>query len=188
MDGNNELLQSNDARKWAEAFAKSFPQVMPSEGRNTYADDSVVGLMEGWFANAMFAQEQVDEKAAADLLRQSSDEIEPPTDGKYVVFKRHDWDDMKARMATPGGNLILPHPLRVLMDKAVTDGSVIRRQDMFSPPALDAYANSIMVAVTAMMVDPGGYNTALVERLTKVADYFHRQAIAAWETERKLPD
>lgn len=79
-----------------------------------------------------------------------------PKDDKYVVFKMD-------------GTL-------------VEDAVVIRRQDLFAPPALDSYANSISIA--AMMLEPGEQRL----KMQDVADYFHAQAVASWETERKLPD
>lgn len=89
-------------------------------------------------------------------------------DEKYVVFKRSDLAG-------------LPFPEHI---QAVPDAVVMRRQDVFSPPALDAYANGIQVALTickALFIEPP-------EGLQEKADYFHQQAVAAWEADRKIPD
>lgn len=95
-------------------------------------------------------------------------------DEKYVVFKRDEWEQY---FRTQGASILV----------AVEDAVVIRRQDVFAPPALDAYANSISVAVEALQ-GREGVDTALIAKLLKVADYFHSQAQTAWITERKLPD
>jgi hypothetical protein len=96
---------------------------------------------------------------------------------KYVVAKTEDfdrwWDDVGYGM--PDLNVI-------------PDAVVIRRQDIFAPPALDAYANGIRVAIEAMKSDNAGYNDKVVERLEDIAQYFHEQALLAWETDRKVPD
>jgi len=101
-------------------------------------------------------------------------------DSKYVVFKRDDyvnWFNSFPERAMPNG----PGPY------ALEDAVVIRRQDVFAPPALDAYANSIRVALSmAMPSDEAGINIAA--RLAEIADYFHEQATLSWDTERKLPD
>lgn len=100
-------------------------------------------------------------------------------DSKYVVFKREDflaWFALRSHGVDLGD-----------MPPALEDAVVIRRQDVFAPPALDAYANNIQSAVEAIKatgVEPHG----LAERLTEIADYFHDQASEAWLTVRKLPD
>lgn len=90
-------------------------------------------------------------------------------DEKYIVFKRVD---------NTGGINIYGEPLE--------DAVVIRKQDVFAPPALDAYANSIMVVIEALKVT--GSEPGLVPRLQKIADYFRAQAEDAYDMQRKLPD
>lgn len=100
---------------------------------------------------------------------------------KYVVFKREDWD---AHRDQPG---CMPEDLEV------DDAVVIRRQDVFAPPALDAYANLITAAL-AVAQDVSGHIPGVdeepgsVKRLREIADYFHEQAALAWDTHRELPD
>ena len=66
----------------------------------------------------------------------------------------------------------------------VDDAVVIRRQDVFAAPALDAYANSILTAVELL---PRDHPAAL--RLRAVANFFHLQASKSWQTpNRKIPD
>lgn len=66
----------------------------------------------------------------------------------------------------------------------VEDAVVIRRQDKFAPPALDAYANAITTVIEA-----GNLALPARQRLQVVADYFHDQAAKSWsEPMRKLPD
>lgn len=97
------------------------------------------------------------------------------SNGKYVVFKRSDWELHKSQ---PG---CMPESL------AVEDAVVIRCQDVFAPPALDAYANAISVALeldAACTTEPNPRAT----QLRAIADYFHEQAVLSWDTDRKLPD
>jgi hypothetical protein len=65
----------------------------------------------------------------------------------------------------------------------VPDAVVIRRQDVFAPPALDAYANAITV-----VIESGCLAIEDRRRLQGVADYFHDQAAKSWSEQRKLPD
>jgi len=68
----------------------------------------------------------------------------------------------------------------------VEDAVVIRRQDIFAPPALDAYANAIQTCIEVLCngTKPSGRTL----ELQAVADYFHDQAAKAWTEQRKLPD
>jgi len=71
----------------------------------------------------------------------------------------------------------------------VEDAVVIRRQDVFAPPALDAYANAIQCVVEAMSTQASEPRTfQLMGRLQYIADYFHEQAAKSWSEQRKLPD
>lgn len=112
---------------------------------------------------------------------------EPPIDHKYIVFKRKEFMDWW-ECSSVGGSEHLSHGRVVQSPDSLPDAVVIRRQDLFSPPALDAYCNGIQIAVEALKADSAGYNSKLVERLEGLARYFHAQATAAWETERKMPD
>lgn len=102
-------------------------------------------------------------------------------DSKYVVFKREEWEREAA------GHF--PEP--------VPDAVVIRRQDAFAPPALDAYANSMLTVVETMVeivkgLPEGEARTRLqtqIDALNETSHYFHEQAVASWEQDdRKLPD
>lgn len=106
---------------------------------------------------------------------------ELPVDTKYIVFKREDFLRVMQEI-TPG-----PHTIRAVADEALVDAVVIRRQDVFAPPALDSYANSIITAIGIVEETIGGAN-GLTGRLQGVADYFHNQAVASYHTNRKLPD
>jgi len=99
-----------------------------------------------------------------------------PKDDKYIVFKREDWvQDNSTERLTP-----------------VKDAIVIRRQDCFAAPALDAYANCIMATLELMKKAPPSISMWAEEnmkRLQEIADYFHLQASAAWQAaNRKIPD
>lgn len=93
-------------------------------------------------------------------------------DHKYVVFKRKDWDSYMN-----GGPL----------PQILTDATVIRGQDVFAPPALDAYSNAILCTVEALTLKDA-IETPLVTNLRKVSEYFHERAVDSWNTNRKFPD
>lgn len=113
---------------------------------------------------------------------------------KYVVFKVHEFLNFLNKVnslidngwAHDGGEI---H--KWMEDILIDDAVVIRRQDVFSPPAFDAYANSIMVTIEALKargITHEGNNPSMVDRLGGIADYFHAQADMAWDTDRKIPD
>lgn len=99
-------------------------------------------------------------------------------DEKYIVFKRADYDRVLLTFAAGRGELAM------LGEIEVPDAVVMRRQDVFSPPALDAYANGIQVALTICKA----VGVEAPEGLQEKADYFHEQSAEAWLTERKIPD
>jgi hypothetical protein len=68
----------------------------------------------------------------------------------------------------------------------IEDAVVIRRQDIFAPPALDAYANAITCVVEVLT--NGTVPTGRTLALQDIADYFSDQAAKAWTEQRKLPD
>lgn len=99
-------------------------------------------------------------------------------DSKYMTFKRDELEKWMANNPSPG----LPSP--------VPDAVVIRRQDAFAPPALDAYANAIM-CVIEVLSPMSAEDEALYDKLgdlQDISDYFHAQASVSWDAERKLPD
>lgn len=114
-------------------------------------------------------------------------------DSKYLVWKRNEMEKWMSERATEG----LPSP--------VPDAVVIRRQDIFAPPAFDAYANAIQCVIEALLKVSGELEEPMskvpeffpattftpqevAKRLQDVADYFHAQASIAYDSERKLPD
>jgi hypothetical protein len=125
-------------------------------------------------------------------------------DNKYMVFKRSEFYEMMGRLALPPYNgqtstgrkeragahwdcaPIAANIQEVAERTCVPDAVVIRRQDVFAPPALDAYANAIATAVEVMKVSMGFEDQAAL--LMGVADYFSDQAAKAWQERRKLPD
>lgn len=98
-------------------------------------------------------------------------------DGKYVVFKREEWRQWIDEW---------PEVDPEAEPAALEDAVVIRRQDVFAPPALDAYANAIQTCVEVLC--NGTSPSGRAADLQKIADYFHTQAQLAWDTVRKLPD
>jgi hypothetical protein len=100
---------------------------------------------------------------------------------KYMVLKREDV------------NMMSEESQASLTRLEVDDAVVIRRQDAFAPPALDAYANLITAAIQVSQdfsshIPGVDQEPPSVIRLREIADYFHEQAALAWDTHRKLPD
>ena len=113
---------------------------------------------------------------------------------KYVVFKTGEFVNLleKTNSLIDGGWAYDGGDLNKWVEEIMIDDAVvIRRQDVFSPPAFDAYANSIMVTIEALKargITHEGNNPSMVDRLGSIADYFHAQADMAWDTDRKIPD
>lgn len=93
------------------------------------------------------------------------------TDTKYIVFQRH------------GGSLYN----RI---HAIPDAVVIRMQDQFAGPAMHAYADQILLAIT--LLESFHANPDQIKRLYEIADYFHERASQADDIKAsgkaKLPD
>lgn len=112
-------------------------------------------------------------------------------DEKYIVIKRNDvqWRDAHGDDAKTGKPF---DRYATITDQMVLhDAAVIRTQDAFSGPALDAYANAIGVAIVAMKkVRPINVEEweEQIANLQRSADYFHERAVEAHQTEGKLPD
>jgi hypothetical protein len=118
---------------------------------------------------------------------------------KYIVFKREEFYQLMGDLALPpyfpipgsdegavGMDWDCAPIAEYIQAKAeateIEDAVVIRRQDAFAPPALDAYANGIRLA-TSLAPQNG-----LTKELNAKADYFHEQAVLSWDAVRKLPD
>lgn len=109
---------------------------------------------------------------------------------KYIVFKLEEFKEflLKAHTLIDCGWAHDGGDLEKWVDHImVSDAVVIRRQDVFAPPALDTYANSILATVEALKTSASP-DTGLICRLTGISDYFHDQATTAWDEVRKLPD
>lgn len=98
---------------------------------------------------------------------------------KYITFKREDWEAMPDSIRN-----IYQNTLDTMAKKEIMDAVVIRKQDAFAGPALHTYAGSIGVAARAI----GELAPSTRDRLQKIADYFHGQAVEADELQGKLPD
>jgi hypothetical protein len=96
-------------------------------------------------------------------------------DNKYVVFKREDWE--KECKVTVFAHLT-----------PVDDAVVIRLQDQFAPPALDAYANNIQMVIEGLLATGSPPSSILMADLQRAADYFHNAAQESWGIKRKMPD
>jgi|SRR5688572_12790160 len=131
-------------------------------------------------------------------------EHEELTHQKYIVFKWAEFYEMMGKLALPpyygqtssgrqekAGAHWDCAPIAQLIKKvaeeyALGDAVVIRRQDIFAAPALEAYANAItcVIDVLTNQSDPSGKSMDLRD----IADYFHEQAEKSYEGQRKLPD
>lgn len=126
---------------------------------------------------------------------------------KYIVFKWSDFYEMMGKLALPpyfgqtssgrkemAGKHWDCAPIAEEIDKtakqyALDDAVVIRRQDVFAAPALEAYANAIQCLIEAIDLVP--YDADLdksKQSLRDIADYFHDQADRSYMIQRKLPD
>ena len=107
-------------------------------------------------------------------------------DNKFIVFNR---DEFTKALYSEEMKLALN-----VMPLSLDDAVVIRRRDVFAPPALDAYANNIVSTIEALKTIKDRVGklplsiTITIDRLQEIADYFHAQANLAWQENRKLPD
>lgn len=104
-----------------------------------------------------------------------------PLPDKYVVVKKVDFDAWRETHDATGTPVV-----RSLESKMLNDAVVIRLQDVFSRPAFDAYAASILVALE--LTKPTPENKETREHLQALADYFHTMAERAAHTRHKIPD
>lgn len=108
-------------------------------------------------------------------------------DGKYKVFKTETIDELLlafSKRLTPE----VGEALNNLLSAEIPDAVVIRRQDVFAPPALDAYANAILTGVEIAKHSGADIDNERVAALSEVATFFHEQAVLSWNTNRKFPD
>jgi hypothetical protein len=108
-------------------------------------------------------------------------------DGKYRVLKTEEWEKYREDVS------ISMDPDYIMPDDPpfLDDCVVIRRQDVFAAPALDAYANAITVAISVMEASygPEDIQPNNIQSLRNLADFFHEEAEKAWhENGKKLPD
>lgn len=95
-------------------------------------------------------------------------------DEKYVVFKREEFLEWTSNTTTP--------------PPVLSDAVVIRTKDVFAAPALEMYANGILVAIHTARTSYTELPSR-IERLQAIADYFHSRATEAWERgDKVLPD
>jgi hypothetical protein len=108
----------------------------------------------------------------------NGDHVDPD---KYIVFRRDEFIDL----ASPQAMNIQTAEVRFekLLAQAIPDAVVIRRQDYFASPALNAYASCIAIAARLMEHDP-----VKQQELLDIADYFHQQAELSGDEAWKTPD
>lgn len=103
--------------------------------------------------------------------------VEPlDSDDKYITFKREEFLEKTNPSAMNMATAEIHR--QELLDLALPDAVVIRRQDLFASPALATYSSCIsLVAVFNKRDD-----------LLAIADYFQRQSELAAEEGWKIPD
>ena len=109
-------------------------------------------------------------------------------DGKYVVFKREDWQKGWEELISKDNLVTWDFP-----PEQVEDAVVIRRQDIFAPAALYGYAHAVLTARD--ILEWGSSESELdeldslaLDSLTELADYFASQADLATKEQSKVPD
>lgn len=109
--------------------------------------------------------------------------VKPVKDEKYIVFNREKF-------------LFMMKVIEQRWDETIVidDAVVIRKQDVFAPPALEAYSNAIQCVIEALEHTQKEYGVAdpeLAKQIVKlrlIADYFKAQADDAYDFQRGLPD
>lgn len=102
----------------------------------------------------------------------------PDTEGKYVVFKRDEFDLWAAGyleyLEETGDGEALPRQLQ--------DCVVIRHDDVFAPTAFYSYAGVVQGTIEVLNATA---DTSNVEKLREIADFFTAQAERAELTPNK---
>lgn len=109
-----------------------------------------------------------------------------PHDNKYFVISKRELSRLQDN-ADRGQAGTAKDILHALYANQIDDAIVIRKQDVFAPPALDAYANAIQCVIEAVK-EVDGYDPKKIKTLQRIADYFRMQAEDAYDMKRKLPD
>lgn len=99
----------------------------------------------------------------------------PDTEGKYVVFKREEWNEFEEKHVGPVAIQDLPRQL--------SDCVVIRHDDVFAATAFYSYAGAVTGAMEVMDHFPGAKE--LEGQLRDTADFFMAQAERAELTPNK---
>lgn len=111
-----DLVGETDARKWASAFAATFPHVL-KEGQGVVND--VEGLMLGWFANAIeagrFAESKKADEEWTDLLDQAGFFELKPGDTLVLHYNRPYMGASEAREIVARFNEHLPNNKLVIV-------------------------------------------------------------------------
>ncbi len=110
---------------------------------------------------------------------------------KYAVFKREDVQEaFKAELGKPLEQTTVSTIYAKLTGAELEDAVVIRRQDIFAPPALEMYSSSILTAIQLAKADlqEGDELPIQIKKLEEIAGYFQEQAELAYTTDRKIPD
>ena len=104
-----------------------------------------------------------------------------PLDEKYITFKRQEFLEAMSPQALNYASSEAKYD--EILKLALPDVVVIRRQDYFATPALNAYASCIAIAARLMQHD-----LVRQQELLAIADYFHQQAELSGDEAWKLPD
>jgi len=101
-------------------------------------------------------------------------------DDKYIVFKRGEFEEFWNRIVGAEG---IDERVWDNAPNDLEDATVIRGQDLFAAPALDAYA-----AMIAIVLKFGGMTETTRRELQMAADYFHERANESRDIAFKTPD
>jgi hypothetical protein len=108
-----------------------------------------------------------------------------PHDDKYFVISKAELGRLQNNVAE-GRAGTARDLMTALWVHQIQDAVVIRKQDVFAPPALDAYANAIQCVIEALQ--EAAADSPEIKKLQKISDYFRMQAEDAYMIKRKLPD
>lgn len=110
--------------------------------------------------------------------------FKPIDPGKYVVFKRSDWNEFaeQVRQIHHADELAFE-----LAEKGLTEAVVIRLKDVFAEGALNSYSSAVLTTIDVLRMAPDA-NVSLLEHLRDLADYFAGCAEKAHKLSKKVPD
>jgi hypothetical protein len=110
-------------------------------------------------------------------------------DGKYVVFKREDWDQFCRGMGEGGVHVDGTEGIYIteLCDRVLEDAVVLREQDIHCAGALYAYAASVMATHEIMEQMGADPDSREMRDLDKIVDWASGTADRARQFGKRVP-